>query len=159
MTRYLDRYLGAGQRRQRRLVVGLLLLLEHGTLLFPPWRAGGLGAWRRLSSQPVAAREAYLNGWEQSRWFARRLCFTSLRALCTMGYFGDAAVLRELGLAPRAIAPRVVEADLLYPRIGASRDSIALGEGDLSADRALPPLGPTGPLAPGFAAAAPRDPA
>jgi hypothetical protein len=134
VTRYLDRYLAAGRARQRRLVV---------------WSAG-LSAFRRLSSLDPAAREAYLEGWETSRWFLRRLCFTSIRALFTMGYFSDATVLRELGLAPREISPRIVEADLLYPRIGASRGSIALGAGDLTPERELPPLGNSGPLAAGF---------
>jgi hypothetical protein len=149
VTRYLDRYLAAGRARQRRLVRALLLLLEHATLVFPVWSAG-LSAFRRLSSLDPAAREAYLEGWETSRWFLRRLCFTSIRALFTMGYFSDATVLRELGLAPREISPRIVEADLLYPRIGASRGSIALGAGDLTPERELPPLGNSGPLAAGF---------
>ena len=152
VVRYVDRYVGEGQARQRVLVGLLFVLLEHATLLFPPLRAGGLGAFRRLSSQGPAARQAYLDGWEQSPFFLRRLCFTSVRALCTMGYFGDPAVLREAGFAPREIPSRIVEADLLYPRIGAPRDSIAHEPADLTPDRPLPPLGVSGPLAAGFGA-------
>jgi hypothetical protein len=149
VTPYLDRYLAQGQPRQRGLVHALLFLLEHATLVFPVWSAGP-SAFRRLSSLDPAAREAYLEGWESSRFFLRRLCFTSIRALFTMGYFSDPQVLRELGLAPRQIATRIVEADLLYPRIGESRSSIALGPEDLTPDGELPPLGVSGPLAPGY---------
>ena len=56
VVRYVDRYVGAGQPRQRALVGLLFVLLEHATLLFPPLRAGGLGAFRRFSSQGPGAR-------------------------------------------------------------------------------------------------------
>lgn len=151
VTAYIDRFLREGKPRQTTLIHALLFLLEHATLCFPV-RSAGLGAFRRMSSLDLAAREVYLHGWASSRFFLRRLCFTSIRALCTFGYFSDATVLRELRLAPRAIEPRIVEADLLYPRVGQSRASITLRPEDLTRDRERPPLGVVGPLAPGYEA-------
>ena len=78
-----------------------------------------------------------------------------LRAILTMGYFADPAVLRRLGLSPRAIATPVREADLLYPPVGASRAVIAYGPSDLTPPREAVPLGPDGPLHPDYAEAGP----
>ena len=52
--------------------------------------------WRRFSALDAERRGAVLEGWRRSRWFARRLVFTSLRAIVTQAYFADPAVLRAL---------------------------------------------------------------
>ena len=89
-----------------------------------PRPAGTAGGASRRSSPSAAG--AVLEGWRTSRWFLRRLVFTSLRAIVTQGYFADAAVLRALGLAPLAIEAPVTAADTLYPPIGRpkSRDPL-----------------------------------
>jgi len=125
---YVDRLVAASAPRQRMLMRLLFFLIEHGTLLFPA--PGGLRGLRRCSAQPLAARAAWLEGWRTSALFPRRLAFTSLRAIVTLGYFADPAVLRRLALEPFAIETPVCDADLLYPRIGAPRASIALGPAD-----------------------------
>jgi hypothetical protein len=125
---YIDRLVAGSPPRQRALMRALFFLMEHGTLLFPA--PNGLLGWRRLSAQPPDVRAAWLEQWRTSRLFARRLAFTSLRALLTFAYFADPAVLRRLSLEPFAIESPICCADLLYPRIGAPCGSIALGPAD-----------------------------
>ena len=105
----------------RLLVRCLFALVEHGTLLFP---ASGWDGVRRFSSLDAARRGEVLEAWRTSRWFPRRLVFTSLRAIVTQAYFADAAVLRALGLAPLAIRAPITAADALYPPIGQPRSAI-----------------------------------
>jgi hypothetical protein len=141
---YVDRLAAASQRRQRVLMRLLLFLFEHATLVFPA--PGGLRGMRRFSGLLPAQREAVLEGWRTSRLFPRRLVFTSLRALCTLGYFAHPGVLRALRLAPFAISTPVCEADLWIPPIGASRASIQLVRSDLTPPSAGIPLDLDGPL-------------
>jgi hypothetical protein len=108
----------------------LFFLVEHGTLLFPA--RAGWQSLRRFSSLPAEARVAWLESWRTSALFPRRLAFTSLRAVLTLGYFGDPVVQQRLDFAPPEIASPVVRADLLYPRIGASRASVTLTDADLT---------------------------
>jgi hypothetical protein len=154
---FVDRFVAAQQPATRTLMRLLFALVEHATLLFPA--PGGPGRRRRFSSLDAPQQVQVLDGWRTSRLFPRRLVFTSLRAILTMGYFADPAVLRQLGLAPRAIPRRVCEADLLWPRIGAPRSAIAYTTADLSPDTAIEALGPTGTLHPDFAAPEPSAPA
>ncbi len=144
---YVDRYIAAVPRPTRLLMRALLFLIEHATLVFA---APGRGGRRRFSALDEDQREAVLVGWSTSRHFARRLVFTSLRAMLTMGYFADPAVLRAMGIAPKAIDPPVCEADLLYPRVGASRASIRLSPADLTPPSDGRPLDPEGPLHPAY---------
>jgi hypothetical protein len=112
---WCGRWLGALPAGTRLLVRCLFALVEHATLLFP---APGWDGFRRFSALDPERRGQVLEGWRTSRWFLRRLVFTSLRAIVTQGYFADAAVLRALGLAPFAIEAPVTTADTLYPPIG-----------------------------------------
>jgi hypothetical protein len=118
--------------------------------------APGWDGWRRFSALDAARRGAVLEGWRTSRFFPRRLVFTSLRAIVTQGYFADPAVLRALSLAPRAIEAPVHAADALYPPIGAGRDAIRFTRaavevhGPLDRPPAGEPLGPHGPLHPAY---------
>jgi hypothetical protein len=146
---YVDRLVAAAHPRQRWLMRALFALVEHATLLIPA--PGGLSGLRRFTHLAPEQRTAVLAGWQQSRWFARRLVFTSLRALCALGYFADPAVLRSLRLAPYRIDSPVCEADLLYPAIGASRAAIAYGPGDLTPPSDGTPLALDGAWMPGYA--------
>jgi len=127
---YVDRLVAASHPRTRILMRLLFFLVEHATLIFPA--PGGVSGLRRFSSLDPERRLAVLDGWAGSRLFPRRLVFTSLRAIATFGYFAHPPVLGALHLAPWAIDPPICEADLLYPRIGARRDSIALTRDDLT---------------------------
>ena len=138
VPRYVDRLVAASQPRQRALIRLLFFLLEHGTLLLPA--PGGLRGLRRLSAQPHEARVAWLEGWRTSSLFARRLAFTSLRALLTLGYFADPVVQRRLSLEPFEIESPVCAADLLYPCVGASRASVRFSPADLTPPRDAEPL-------------------
>ena len=122
---YVDRLVAASQPRTRLLMRLLFFLVEHATLIFPA--PGGLRGLRRFSSLDLAQRVAVLAAWRSSRLFPRRLVFTSLRALLTLGYFAHPP------------------ADCLYPRIGASPDSIPYRAEDVTAPRTAPPLGPDAP--------------
>jgi len=148
---WCDRWLGQLPAPTRALVRALFALMEHATLVFP---APGWDGWRRFSSLAPAQREVVLERWRKSRWFARRLAFTSLRAIVTQGYFADPTVLRTLSLAPRLIeAPRHL-ADALYPPIGRPRSAALISldavdvHGPLDRPPAGEPLGPEGPLDP-----------
>jgi hypothetical protein len=146
---YVDRLVAASPPRQRWLMRALFVLVEHATLAFPA--PGGIRGLRRFSKLRPDQQRAAIEGWQSSRLFPRRLVFVALRSLCTIGYLADPAVLRALRLAPYAIDTPVVEADLLYPRIGASRASIALSRADLRAPGQAPPLAGDEPLAHGYA--------
>jgi hypothetical protein len=149
---YLERLMAASGLQTRILLHLLFFLVEHGTLLFPVHGRGGM---RRFSAQDIEQRVAALDGWADSAFFARRVVFTSLRALLTMGYFAHPPVLRRLGLAPLAIESPICEADLLYPRIGVRPESIALTRADLTPPSEGVPLPQDGPLHPGFAESRP----
>ncbi len=145
---YIERLMAASRLHTRLLLHVLFFLVEHGTLVFP---TPGRGGMRRFSSQRVEQRVAALDGWAESTIFFRRVVFTSLRAVLTMGYFAHPPVVRQLGLAPLAIESPICEADLLYPRIGERPDSIGLTAADLSPPSEGVPLPLDGPLHPGFA--------
>ncbi len=140
---YLDRFLVASVARIRILVHLLLFLVEHATLFFP---APGWNGRSRFSALSADQRVAVLDGWSESSLFVRRLVFTTLRALLTLGYFAHPPVLRALKLAPFAIDSPVVEADLLYPRIGEHPDSIRLTRADLTPPGEVTPLRLDGPI-------------
>jgi len=145
---YLERLMAASRPHTRILLHLLFFLVEHGTLVFP---TNGRGGMRRFSSQDVEQRVAALDSWAESRLFFRRVVFTSLRAVLTMGYFAHPPVVRRLGLAPLAIESPICEADLLYPRIGERLESIGKTAADLTAPSEGIPLPQDGPLYPGFA--------
>lgn len=145
---HLDRWLGLLPRRNRLLIRLLVVFFEHATLLFP---APGRGGRRRFTALAPDQRIALLDDWGRSRLRLRRIVFASLRTLLTSAYFASPAVLRATGLAPLAFATPVVEADLLYPRIGQPRDSIRWGPADLARPRERAPLDPRGPLHPAYA--------
>ena len=126
---WVDAYLALQPARGRRLMRLLFCLVEQATILFA---APGRGGRRRFSSLDPAQRVAHLEGWQRSRFFPRRLVFTSLRAILTMAYFADPAVLRGLELAPFRVRVPVGEADLLYPPIGRPRSAIRFGPADLT---------------------------
>jgi hypothetical protein len=155
---WCDRWLAALPPGTRRLVRALFLLVEHATLVFP---APGWDGWRRFSALDAERRGAALEGWRTSRFFARRLVFTSLRAIVTQGYFADPAVLRCLGLAPRAIEAPVHAADALYPPVGRPRSAVrrrpedVTVHGPLDRPPAEEPLGPHGALHADYREAAP----
>ena len=65
-------------------------------------------------------------------------------------YLGNPRVLGTLGLAPKEIQTPVIEADLLWPRIGRAPDQIRYQPGEVSAPGTLPPLDPLGPVAPAY---------
>jgi hypothetical protein len=148
VAQYLDRLVAAQNPRNRRLMRALFLLVEQATLMFPA--PGGLSGFRRFSKLECEQQVAVLEAWRGSRLFFRRLAFTSLRALVTLGYFAHPPVLRALGVAPYAIAAPLCEADLLYPRIGASRESIALTRDELTPPSDGTPLPLDGALKPGY---------
>jgi hypothetical protein len=146
----LDAYLAIVPPRMRILMRLLFFLVEHATLLFaaPPPRGR-----RRFSSLSPEQRAAALEGWHRSPLFARRLVFTSLRALLTNAYVADPAVLRGLGLTPWAIASPVCEADLLYPPIGRPPSAIRHAATTPPSDGT--PLDPAAPRHPAYAEARP----
>ena len=147
---YVDGILGLLPRHLRFQIRALFLLVEQATLVFPP---PGPRRFRRFSALRPEQRVAVLEGWTESRLFARRLAFTALRAVLTMGYLGHPVVLRHLRLAPYDLATPVCEADLLYPRVGAHPDSIAFTRADLTPASDGTPLALDGPLHPAFAGA------
>ena len=148
---HVDRFVAAQQPSTRLLMRLLFVLVEHATLLFP---APGSGGRRRFSALDEQQQVAYLRGWQSSRLLPRRLVFVSLRAILTMGYFADPAVLRALGIAPRAFTTPVCEADLLWPRVGQPRSTIRHRAGDVTPPGTPVPLGYEGELHADFV---PRD--
>jgi Gluconate 2-dehydrogenase subunit 3 len=147
---YVDRYLEGLTPRNRKLIRLLLAFFEHATLLFP---APGWNGWRRFTRLRPEQRAAVLEAWGRSRLRPRRMIFTSLRTILTMGYLACPAVLRRIGLAPLAMETPRVDADLLYPRVGRGRDTIPWRPEDRGDPREAAPLDPAGPLHPDYAEA------
>lgn len=137
VPRHVDRFVAAQQPSTRLLMRLLFLLVEHATLVFP---APGPGGRRRFSSLSREQRVEVLEGWRSSPLFPRRLVFTSLRAILTMGYLADPEVTSLLGLTPPRIERRVCEADLLWGRIGEPSSAVRFRREDLS------PAGPVAPI-------------
>ncbi len=148
VARYVDGFVASQPRRLRVLIHLLVFLCEHAALFFPLGGRGGFRPFTRLSPE---ARVRYLDSWRTSSWALRRLVFTSLRAIVTLGYLADPVVLRALGLAPKAIESPVCEADLLWPRVGERRDQIPYGREDLTDPSAGLPLPLDAPLHPNYA--------
>jgi hypothetical protein len=145
--RHVDRFLALIAPRTRFLMRLLFFLMEHATLFFP---APGWDGFRRFSALSPEQQQAALEGWARSPLVARRTIFQSLRAILTMAYFGDPAVLRTIGLAPLAMETPVVDADLLYPPIGQPKSAIRFGVADKDRPWPTAPLDLRGPLAPGY---------
>ncbi|HVP27548.1 MAG TPA: hypothetical protein VMW35_00130 [Myxococcota bacterium] len=148
IPRYVDAYVRVQPTRTRTLMRLLFFLVEHATIVLP---APGRGGRRRFSALAPAQRVCVLEDWRASRLFARRIVFTSLRAILTMGYFAHPGVLRALGLAPLSIPSPIGEADLLYPRVGRHPSTITLTRDDLTPPSDGTPLDPRGPLDPRYA--------
>ena len=90
VVEYCDDYIGWLSPSQRILIRLLLVLFEHSTLLFVP-------SLRRMSSLSVEDRIKYLDGWDQSPLYLRRMAFQSLRAILCMAYLADDEVNRQIG--------------------------------------------------------------
>jgi hypothetical protein len=144
---YLDDYFVGLPSHLCLQIRALFLLFEHATLVFP---APGSGGRRRFSSLSNEQRGAVFEGWQSSRLFLRRLPFSALRAVLTMGYLGHPAAMRHLKVAPLWIDTPVCEADLLYPPVGESREAIALGPEDITPPSTGVPLDFEGPLHPDY---------
>ncbi len=144
---WVDGYVASVPAMMRILMRLLFLLVEQATLLFP---APGSGGRRRFSALSLEQQQAVLEGWRTSSLFPRRLVFTSLRAILCMAYLADPRVLDRLELSPWEIESPVVEADLLYPRIGQPRSSITRTEADLTPPGEARPLGAETPIHPDY---------
>ena len=115
-------------------------------------RAGDRTQIAEFTSDPPPSAIACIVGMMNPPRVVRRPPSRIVRAILTMGYFADPAVLRELGLAPRAIPHRVAGVDFLWPRIGESRATLS---GAPTFERCAGPgvpLGPQGPLHPDYEA-------
>ena len=148
---YVDGWLILLPLRQRVLIRALLLLVEQATLFFP---APG-PSFRRFSALGKKQQESCLRAWGTSRLGPRRLVFTALRAVLTMGYLGHPVVLRHVGLAPYAIETPVLRADLLYPRAGCHPSTNPWTAADLGPPSDGTPLDLEGALHPDYAKGAP----
>jgi hypothetical protein len=144
---YVDGFLLALPAHLRLQVRAMLMLFEQATIFLP---ASGRGGRRRFSSLSSEQRVEVLQAWSGSSLFLRRLAFTALRAVLTMGYLGHPIAMRFVRLAPFDFPSPVCEADLLYPRIGQHPDTISKTEADLWASDGSP-LAADGPVHPDYA--------
>lgn len=144
---HVDRYVASLSPRSRVLIRLLFFLLEHATLFFP---APGWNGFRRFTKLSPAQRVAVLDAWGRSPWAVRRTVFQSLRAIVTMAYFANAAVLRGMGLAPLEMESPVTDADLLYPPVGRPKSEIRFTPADRDRPVSRAPLDPHGPLDPAY---------
>lgn len=85
VVQYLDKMFTQLPKQQQLLIRLLFVLIEHGPLIFGPFK----GRTTRLSQE---ARINYFRSWEESSIYFRRLAFLSLRSLVTIGYFSSQQV-------------------------------------------------------------------
>lgn len=90
VVEYCDEYIMWLPASQRVLIRLLLVLFEHATLFFGPSR-------RRMSALSFDDRVKYLDNWDQSPVYLRRMAFQSLRAILCMAYLADDEVNRQIG--------------------------------------------------------------
>ncbi len=90
VSHYIDDYLCKSPALQRILMKALFFLMEHATVI----TFAGITRFSRL---PMAKRVKYLEGWEFSRFYFRRIAFLSLRALIAMAYFACPEVEKAIG--------------------------------------------------------------
>jgi len=96
---YLDRYLHALPVRFRRLIRLLFLLFERAPVLFA-------GRAARFSSLPEADRRRYLEGWEASRLYGRRMSSQGLKTLLCIAYMANAEVKEAIGFRKKPTCTR-----------------------------------------------------
>jgi hypothetical protein len=92
MGAYFDRYLERSQPVERLLIRLLLVFTELSPMLFGPRPL----PFSRLRPDQ---RTAFLREAAQSRIYLRRVAFTSLRALMTMGYLASPLIAQRIGIA------------------------------------------------------------
>jgi hypothetical protein len=110
---YVDTYL-TWMPKQERALIRVMFLVFGLTAPRTPWR-----------------RKEWLEGWEQSRLYPRRVIFQALRSVLTLAYTSDPEVLRQMGVEDgTVILNRMRE---MQEQLDAweSRD-IAVNEGRLS---------------------------
>jgi hypothetical protein len=90
VVEYCDDYIMWLPASQRILIRLLFVLFEHATIVFVP-------SLRRMSSLSLEARVKYLEDWDQSPIYLRRMAFQSLRAILCMAYLADDEVNRQIG--------------------------------------------------------------
>jgi len=87
---FIDNYVATVPKLTGRLMLMLFFLMEHATYFFA-------FTTRRLSEMDVEERIKYLEGWEDSSLYPRRLAFTGLRAIYGMAYLGHPEVEAAMG--------------------------------------------------------------
>ncbi len=88
---YVDQYMGWHTPTLRTMMKLMFFLIEHAPLLFAL-------SPRRMSSLSAAKRETYLESWETSRFYLRRMVFQSLRATMCMAYMSSPGVREAMGI-------------------------------------------------------------
>ena len=87
---YMDQYLSSLPARYRMFIRLLFFLFEYSTLIFSGSPAG-------LSTMKPDRRQGYLEGWESSRFYFRRMAAQSLKTLLCIAYLGNESVREAVG--------------------------------------------------------------
>lgn len=99
VVEYCDQYIMWLPQSHRFLIRLLCILFEHATLVFGP------KPWRRFTALSLADQVKYLDGWDTSPLYLRRMAFQSLRAILCMAYLADDEVNRQIGnIRPKSCA-------------------------------------------------------
>ena len=87
---YMDRYVDSLPVPYRHLIRVLFFLFEGASVVFS-------GKIRWFTALPEDSRKAYLEGWESSRFYARRMSVQGLKTLLCIAYLADARVRKSIG--------------------------------------------------------------
>ena len=87
---YVDDYVYHMKPKQRRMIRMLFLFLEWAPVVL-------LRATRRLSRLPLADRQRFLEGLENSRLYFLRLVLISIRTIVGMAFLADERVMASMG--------------------------------------------------------------
>jgi hypothetical protein len=96
VVEFLDQHLFELPKPNRKLVRLLFVFVEHSPWLF--WEPSR--PFRRFSALDEKSRTAFLLGMAESRFYFRRVCFVSLRALLCMAYLAHPAIAARVGSTP-----------------------------------------------------------
>ena len=120
---FLDGYLALLPAPYRRLIRLLFVVVDRGALPL----AGSLRGFQGLSAD---RRTAYLAGWEDSRFYPRRMISQSFKTLLCIAYMADPRVRRSMGFLKEEGCRRSAERDPSRERPGASGVPGVIQHGD-----------------------------
>ena len=89
----VDRLMGNLDRTMQTGLKMLLFLIEYSTFIFTR-------KFKRFTRLSPEDQDSYLKGWQNSRFYLRRLSFFVLKMLCLLIFYSDERIEKDVGYEP-----------------------------------------------------------